>query len=132
MFDGVKEPEGSDFGIYKHTVLGGTFDRLHNAHKLLLSEAALRSSNKVTVGVTQENMLVTKTLWELVEDLDIRISSVRNFLTDICSDLTYDVVPISDPFGPAIVDPTMEMIVVSQETLKGGQKVNERKNIPCF
>lgn len=43
--------------IYKHTVLGGTFDRLHTAHKILLNEAALLSSKKITVGVTEESML---------------------------------------------------------------------------
>lgn len=47
----------SDSKIYNHSVLGGTFDRLHLAHKLLLTEAALRSKCKVTVGVTEESML---------------------------------------------------------------------------
>lgn len=46
-----------DYNVYKHSVLGGTFDRLHTAHKLLLTEAALRATEKVTVGVTVENML---------------------------------------------------------------------------
>lgn len=39
-----------DESVCKHVVLGGTFDRLHEAHKLLLSEAALRSSEKITVS----------------------------------------------------------------------------------
>lgn len=38
-----------DETICTHCVLGGTFDRLHEAHKLLLSEAALRSSKRITV-----------------------------------------------------------------------------------
>lgn len=33
--------------------------------------------------------------------------------------------PIDDPFGPTKSDPNMDMIVVSAETLRGGQKVNE-------
>lgn len=48
-----------DSNLYKHTVLGGTFDRLHIAHKLLLTEAALRASEKITVGVTDENMIIS-------------------------------------------------------------------------
>lgn len=32
---------------------------------------------------------------------------------------------INDPFGPTKTDPTMDVIVVSKETVKGGQKVNE-------
>jgi len=43
--------------IYKNVVLGGTFDRLHNGHKILLSEAALRCTEKLTVGVTDTNMI---------------------------------------------------------------------------
>lgn len=52
--------EVGEGNIYKHCVLGGTFDRLHLAHKLLLSEATLRASEKITVGVTDENMLLGK------------------------------------------------------------------------
>jgi phosphopantetheine adenylyltransferase/dephospho-CoA kinase len=111
--------------IYKHAVLGGTFDRLHTAHKLLLSEAALRSDSTITVGVTEESMLPGKTLWELIENLDVRMENVKHFLSDICTELVYHIVPISDPFGPSIHDPTMEMIVVSEETLRGGEKINE-------
>ena len=42
---------------YKNVVLGGTFDRLHNGHKILLSEAALRCTEQLTVGVTDINMI---------------------------------------------------------------------------
>lgn len=49
--------------VHKHVVLGGTFDRLHLAHKLLLSEAALRASEKITVGITDENMLYGKKIY---------------------------------------------------------------------
>ncbi|XP_017772037.1 PREDICTED: bifunctional coenzyme A synthase-like [Nicrophorus vespilloides] len=116
--------DGSD-KTYKHTVLGGTFDRLHTAHKLLLTEAALRATDKITVGVTEENMLTSKTLWELVEPIEERVEAVENFLKDICPELTINVTPIADPFGPTQSDPTMNLLVVSAETLKGGNKVNE-------
>lgn len=42
---------------YRNVVLGGTFDRLHNGHKIMLSEAALRCTEKLTVGVTDTNMI---------------------------------------------------------------------------
>lgn len=38
-------------------VLGGTFDRLHIGHKLLLTEAVLRAKKRVVVGVTDANMV---------------------------------------------------------------------------
>lgn len=55
------EIDSRDSKVYKHVCLGGTFDRLHVAHKLLLSEAILRTSDKITVGVTEENMTHSKT-----------------------------------------------------------------------
>ncbi|KAF5282893.1 hypothetical protein FQR65_LT14170 [Abscondita terminalis] len=121
--------------VYTHSVLGGTFDRLHIAHKLLLSEAALRSSSKVTVGVTNENMLQGKTLSELVDPLEKRLNGVKSFMTDICPELNLSIVPIADAFGPTQHDPTMELLVVSAETSKGGQRVNEirqSKNLPTL
>lgn len=42
---------------YKNVILGGTFDRLHNGHKILLSEAVLRCTEKLTIGVTDTNMI---------------------------------------------------------------------------
>lgn len=42
---------------YKNVVLGGTFDRLHNGHKILLSQAVLHCTEKLTVGVTDTNMI---------------------------------------------------------------------------
>lgn len=42
---------------YNDVVLGGTFDRIHVGHKILLSEAVLRAQKRVVVGVTDVNMI---------------------------------------------------------------------------
>lgn len=47
--------------------------------------------------------------------------------------LVHRVVPISDPFGPAIEDENIQLIVVSEETKRGAIKINEirkEKNFP--
>jgi len=46
--------------LYESVVLGGTFDRLHKGHKILLSTAALKCTKKLTVGVTDISMLNCK------------------------------------------------------------------------
>lgn len=70
-------------------------------------------------------MILAKKLPELVLPLETRMKDVREFLNDIDDTLSYEVVPIQDPFGPTATDPNLDLIVVSDETLKGGYKVNE-------
>lgn len=70
-------------------------------------------------------MISAKKLPELVLPLEKRMADVREFLNDIDSTLSYEIVPIQDPFGPTATDPDLDLIVVSSETMKGGEKVNE-------
>lgn len=86
--------------IYDHVVLGGTFDRLHAGHKMLLSAAVLRCRKSLTIGVTDGVMIQTKKLWELIEPCQERIDKLKEFLVDIEPRLEYNVVPITDPYGP--------------------------------
>ena len=46
--------------MYKNVVFGGTFDRLHNGHKIFISDAILHCTEKLTVGVTDPNMIKSK------------------------------------------------------------------------
>ena len=68
-----------------------------------------------------------KTLFELIEPVNVRIAAARSFLEEVKPTLEYNIVPIHDPFGPSITDPSLECIVVSEETLKGGNSVNKRR-----
>ena len=38
----VENDEDQDYKVYENVCLGGTFDRMHDGHKILLSQAALR------------------------------------------------------------------------------------------
>lgn len=113
--------------MYNYVVLGGTFDRLHSGHKILLSEAILHCQVKLTVGVTDTEMLKSKKLWELVEPCAVRIQKVKDFLEEVEPRLEYVVIPINDMYGPTKDTPEFEMIVVSAETINGGNKINEAR-----
>lgn len=101
-------PDGK---MYQHVVLGGTFDRLHVGHKILLSAAVLRCKESLTIGVTDGTMIQTKKLWELIEPCQTRIDKLKEFLMDVEPRLEYRIVPITDPYGPTAYDPALQVIL---------------------
>jgi pantetheine-phosphate adenylyltransferase len=56
--------------------LGGTFDHLHNGHKLLLSQALLSSNKKIIVGITTDSLLAKKAYAEFLEPYEDRKHAV--------------------------------------------------------
>lgn len=95
--------------VYQHVVLGGTFDRLHAGHKMLLSAAILRCKKSLTVGVTDGVMTHTKKLWELIEPCEVRIEKLLRFLKDVDPRIDYKVVPITDTYGPTAYDADLQV-----------------------
>ncbi|KAG0047980.1 hypothetical protein BGZ83_007069 [Gryganskiella cystojenkinii] len=115
-------------GEFKDVVLGGTFDHLHAGHKILLSMTAWIASRRVVCGVTDDSMLTTKKFREEMEPLDKRIEAVEKFLRVFKRGLALEIVPIHDMYGPSITDGELQAIMVSKETLKGGEAVNKERN----
>lgn len=119
--------ESSGIQTYRRVVLGGTFDRLHLGHKILLGEGCLFAEENLTVGVTTGEMNLKKSLPELIQSTPVRIDSVVQFIETVKPQISHRVVPITDMFGPTITDPDLQCIVVSDETKKGGDIVNQER-----
>lgn len=113
--------------MFKSVCLGGTFDGIHAGHRLLFGEAKRLATERLVVGVTEGNMIKNKKLWELIAPVEERIDRVKDCLQKMSPNLTHQVVPISDLYGPTITDKELDCIVVSEETVKGANKINEAR-----
>ncbi|KAM9560626.1 bifunctional coenzyme A synthase isoform 7-T7 [Salvelinus alpinus] len=112
---------------YSEVVVGGTFDRLHGAHKTLLNISCLLANKRFLIGVCDQELLKKKVLKELIEPYALRVQRLHEFLQDVKPSLQYEIVPLSDPFGPSVIDPQLQCIVVSEETRRGGEAVNKKR-----
>jgi cytidyltransferase-like protein len=108
--------------------LGGTFDRLHNGHKKLLSVAMQVATKLVIVGVTADSMLKGKRNAELIQALDARVARTKEFCRAFApAGLEVEIVVIEDPWGPTVTRADVQGIVVSSETLHGAALINEQR-----
>ncbi|GAA6046054.1 hypothetical protein NBRC10513_002056 [Rhodotorula toruloides] len=111
--------------LYRTSAMGGTFDHLHMGHKLLLSMACSITSQKLIVGVSDDALLKNKKHRDLLEPLNVRIRNVQSFVALIRPEIQCECVPLQDVYGPTANDPSIQALVVSDETKAGGDTINK-------
>ena len=108
---------------FRRCLIGGTFDRFHSGHQLLI-QTALRQADFIEVHVVNDEMAQAKGDW--IQSLDDRMETLLDWLSDTAH-LRYEVHLLNDPNGPAPTHRTADSIVATIETIPRCHQINERR-----
>lgn len=131
----VEPPSFESFGSRQFLVsaVGGTFDHLHDGHKILLLAAGFVTLKHLIVGVTGPQMLLKKKYAEVMEPIGQRIKAVTKFLQQILPpSVTFAIYQIDDVCGPTGFVKDIDALIISEETRKGADFVNDYRQKQDF
>ena len=108
---------------YQKAALGGTFDILHRGHKRLI-EKALDVGETVLLGVTTNKMVDKEPKAHEINSYEDRVKDLTAFLAEKGASDRVVIVPLNDPYGPALTDEAIDVLVVSLETACKAREIN--------
>jgi pantetheine-phosphate adenylyltransferase len=111
---------------FREVGVGGTFDEFHRGHMTLLSEA-FEVGEHVLIGLCSDDFVKKLHKPHLVAAYDQRLEDLRMFLKDHDWFERATIVALSDPFGPALVNGSIEALIVSKETEPTAKEINKRR-----
>jgi len=115
--------------MFKKVVVGGTFESMHLGHTRIL-QTAFDVGESIVIGLTSDafakrfRVHKTPAFTKRKEELEEHIKPLNK---------PYEIVEINDSYGIATIDPEIDCIVVSEETLLRAEEINTirfKKNLP--
>jgi pantetheine-phosphate adenylyltransferase len=111
---------------YTKVAVGGTFDELHRGHKALL-DMAFEVGEKVVIGLSSDMFVMKMGKPHITASYDERRKELLTFLADSGLTKRAEIIPLDDPFGRTMESKGLEALVVSKETQKTAEKINEKR-----
>lgn len=105
-------------------LVGGTFDRLHAGHRLLL-DAACRSAERVEIHVTSDVMADQKSV--NMQSFETRRDELLNWI-EVNAPTRVSVHRLTDLHGPAPSHPSADCIVATPETKAECERINDKRS----
>ncbi len=103
------------------SAVAGTFNILHEGHKALLRRA-FEIGDQVRIGITSDRMASEGR--DSFVSIYMRRKELESFVEGMGD---YWIFEIDDIYGPAVMMDDVDVLVVSEETLSNGNKLNEER-----
>lgn len=113
-------------GQYEKSALGGSFDHLHNGHRVFLTYSCL-CSKSIHIGITSDNMISKKDGPEIIQPFSQRKSAILEFYEDLGCKSQVSIEEINDVCGKSGTSTELQNLIITEETKAGAGKVNEVK-----
>ncbi|MCL4430015.1 MAG: phosphopantetheine adenylyltransferase [Chloroflexi bacterium] len=111
---------------FHKVAVGGTFDELHRGHKSLIDKA-FEVGDKVVIGLSSDEFVSKMGKPHETASYSERCKELTAYLKDLGWIGRAEIVPLNDPFGLTISGKGLEALVVSKETQKTAEKINEKR-----
>jgi pantetheine-phosphate adenylyltransferase len=111
---------------FKKVAVGGTFDELHKGHKALIRRA-FEIGEKIVIGLSSDAFVSKMGKPHQTASYDERKRELETFLNDSGLDQRFEIVPLGDAYGQTMSLNGLDALVVSQETQKTAEKINEKR-----
>jgi pantetheine-phosphate adenylyltransferase len=114
-------------------MVGGTFDPLHDGHRILISRAfeAAGPDGEVTIGLTSETFADRKL--HPIHPYGERKAGLLRFIREKNFPARWNIEKLHDKFGSSL-DADFDALIVSEETFPVAQEINRIRRInnrPC-
>ena len=110
---------------FKLVAIGGTFDIIHVGH-LSLIEKASSISKRTIIGLTSDS-LAARNGKNITNNFKQRFKNLEKTLKEKFPDSLFEIAELNDDFGPAVIEGDVDALVVSEETSKKGDTLNDMR-----
>jgi pantetheine-phosphate adenylyltransferase len=113
---------------FEKVAVGGTFDELHKGHKTLLYKA-FEVGSKVVIGLSSDEFVSRMGKPHDTASYNERRKELDDYLKQSGLAKRAEIVPLNDPFGLTISGKELDALIVSKETQRTAEKINEKRQI---